>query len=199
MTTSDLGHVVVIGNLGIVGNRKLRKLLSKGPSHREQNNINWDTNRKIIKKAVRAYKVRWAKKEKVDSQTLDEWECSIIETVQARIDRLRKKGKNQRKKYVLSDLECKQYLEGFQKRFVLVPADKASNILVVCKKYYLDVLKELGTNNGTSPQTYAPCSNHVEHLIAEHEDFLTRQNIRIPTDMKQSTGFYWLPKIHKNM
>ena len=194
-----VGHVVT-GNLGIVGNRKLRKLLSKGPSYREQNNINWDTNQKIIKKAIRAYKVQWAKKEKVDSRTLDEWECRIIETVQARIDRLRKKGKNQRKKYVLSDLECKQYLEDFQKRFVLVPADKASNnILVVCKKYYLDVvLKELNTNNGTSPQTYAPCSDHVEHLIAEHEDFLTRQNIRIPTDMKQLPGFYWLPKMHKN-
>ena len=167
-----VGHVVT-GNLGIVGNRKLRKLLSKGPSYREQNNINWDTNQNIIKKAVRAYKVQWAKKEKVDSRTLDEWECRIIETVQARIDRLKKKGKNQQKKYVLSDLECKQYLEDFQKRFVLVPADKASNnILVVCKKYYLDVvLKELSTNNGTSPQTYAPCSDHVEHLIAEHEDF----------------------------
>ena len=78
--------------------------------------------------------------------------------------------------------------------------DKASNnILVVCKKYYLNVvLKELSTNNGTSPQTYAPCSNHMEHLIAEHEDFLTRQNIRIPTDMKQLPGFYWLPKMHKN-
>ena len=194
-----VGHVVT-GNLGIVENKKLRKLLSKGPSYREQNNINWDTNQKIIKKAVRAYKVQWAKKEKVDSRTLDEWECRIIETVQARTDRLRKKGKNQRKKYVLSDLECKQYLEDFQKRFVLVPADKASNnILVVCKKYYLDVvLKELSTNNGTSPQTYAPCSDHVEHLIAEHEDFLTRQNIRIPTDMKQLPGFYWLPKMHKN-
>ena len=52
-----VGHVVT-GNLGIVGNRKLRKLLSKGPSYREQNNINWDTNQKIIKKAVRAYKVK---------------------------------------------------------------------------------------------------------------------------------------------
>ena len=33
------------------------------------------------------------------------------------------KEKNQWKKYVLSDLKCKKYLEDFQKRFVLVPAD----------------------------------------------------------------------------
>ena len=37
-----VGHVVT-GNLGIVENRKLRKLLSKGPSYREQNNIGTPT------------------------------------------------------------------------------------------------------------------------------------------------------------
>ena len=32
------------------------------------------------------------------------------------------------------------YLEYFQKHFVLVPTDKASNnVLIVCKEYYLDV------------------------------------------------------------
>ena len=36
--------------------------MSKGPSYREQNNINWDTNLKILKKAVRDYKLKWAKK-----------------------------------------------------------------------------------------------------------------------------------------
>ena len=46
---------VVTGNLSIVENRKLRKLLSKGPSCREKNNINWDINQKI---AVRIYTKR---------------------------------------------------------------------------------------------------------------------------------------------
>ena len=44
------GHIVT-GNLGIVENRKV---ISKGPSY---SNINWDTDLKIIKKAVRAYKI----------------------------------------------------------------------------------------------------------------------------------------------
>ena len=59
-----VGHVLT-GNLGIVENRKLRKLLSKGPSYREQNNIDWDTNHKILKKAVRKYKLQWVKKGKI--------------------------------------------------------------------------------------------------------------------------------------
>ena len=56
-----VGHVIT-GNLGIVENRKLRKLLDKGPSFREQNNNNWDTNLKILKKAIREYKMQWARK-----------------------------------------------------------------------------------------------------------------------------------------
>ena len=58
----SMGYVVT-GNLSIVENRKLRKLHSKGPSYREQN-IKWQTNLKILKKAVREYKLKWAKKGK---------------------------------------------------------------------------------------------------------------------------------------
>ena len=83
-----MGHVIT-GNLGIIENRKLRKLLSKGPSYREQNNINWNTNLKILRKSIREYKLQWAKKEKVDSRALDEWECKVIGIVKARIDRLK--------------------------------------------------------------------------------------------------------------
>ena len=89
---------MITGNLGIIENRKLRKLLTKGPSYREQNNINWETNQKILKKAIRDYKRQCAKKEKVDSRVLDEWQCKILETVQARIDKLKTKNKNPRKK-----------------------------------------------------------------------------------------------------
>ena len=193
------GHVIT-GNLGIIENRKLRKLLSKGPSYREQNHINWDTNLKVLQKAVRAYKLQWAKKEKVDSRVLNEWECKILETIRTRINRLKTKTKNPRKKHILSDENCKNYLEDFQKHFVLVPADKASNnVLIVCKKHYLDVvLKELNTQNGTSPQTYMPCSTNIENLVTQHQNVVSRYNIEIPDCMKQLPKFYWLPKMHKN-
>ena len=81
-----------------IRNRKLRNVSSKGPSYREQNNINWDTNQKIFRKAIRNYKLRWARKEKVDSRTLDEWECTILDTIQRRIDKIRKKEKKSPRK-----------------------------------------------------------------------------------------------------
>ena len=193
-----VGHVIT-GNLGIIENRKLRKLVSKGPSYREQNNINWNTNLKILRKSIREYKLQWAKKEKVDSRALDEWECKVIGIVKARIDRLKQK-KYCRNTRVLSERSCKEYLNNFHKRFVLVPADKAgNNVLIVCKKYYIEViLKELDTCNGTSPQTYTPCTAHVGDLLAAHVDFMNGQNVSVPTDLRNLRSFYWLPKMHKN-
>ena len=67
----------------MIESRKLRKLLSKGPSYREQNNINWDTKQKILRKAIRNYKLQWANKEKEDtcSRALDELECIVLDTI----------------------------------------------------------------------------------------------------------------------
>ena len=38
----------------------------------------------------------------------------------------------------------------------------------------------------------------MEHLIAKHVEFLTKHNIKHPTDNKQLSTFYWLPNMHKN-
>ena len=54
---------VLTGNLSIIKDRKLRKLIEKGPSYREQNNINWNTNLKNSVSAIKGYKIEWAKRE----------------------------------------------------------------------------------------------------------------------------------------
>ena len=53
------GHVIT-GDLSIIRNAKLRTLVAKGPSYREQN---WNVNEKICRRAVAAYKRKWSKKE----------------------------------------------------------------------------------------------------------------------------------------
>ena len=74
---APLGHIVT-GNLKIIKNRKLRQLLLKGPSYREQNNMNWEVNVKLCKEAVKKYKERWARKENVDTRVLTDWEHTVI-------------------------------------------------------------------------------------------------------------------------
>ena len=45
------GHVVT-GDLSIIRDVKLRNLIKKGPTYREQNNIDWRVNVKNCKAAV---------------------------------------------------------------------------------------------------------------------------------------------------
>ena len=123
-------------------------------------------------------------------------QTKVLDSIHTKITKISKKVKAPEKKHLLSDRTCKDYLENFQKS---VPADKSSNnILIVCRKYYLDVvLKELDTNDGTSPQTYTRSSTPIENLVAEHKEFMDRQNLRLPEEMRQLPTFYWLPKMHK--
>ena len=71
------GHVVT-GNLNIIRNRHVRKLLSKGPTYREQNDINWKKNEELCVEAIRKYRIKWAKKEKVDVRVLEDWEQEVV-------------------------------------------------------------------------------------------------------------------------
>ena len=87
----------------------------------------------------------------------------------------------------------------FHEHFVLVPADKAgSNVIVVCKKYYLDViLKEL-TSNPDLPTAYVmENTRNVQIVNKRLEDIVGKMRIPVKENMEQLPSFYWLPKLHK--
>ena len=65
------GHVMS-GDLKIVNNYKLRQLLSIGPKYRETQPINWKQNFKLLMDSVEVYAKDWAKREKVEVDTLSE-------------------------------------------------------------------------------------------------------------------------------
>jgi hypothetical protein len=63
---------------------------------------------------------------------------------------------NSRPKSVFKDQEAVNCLSSLHDKYVIVPADKASNnIVFVCKSYYFEwLIKELGINsNASNPQT----------------------------------------------
>ena len=69
-----IGHVVT-GDLTIIRDAKLRSLVERGPSYREQNYIDWNINERLCKEAVAKYKRRWSSREGVDISVFNEWEC----------------------------------------------------------------------------------------------------------------------------
>ena len=81
------GHVIT-WDLWIVRNRKLRRLLEKGPKYREQNNIDWHLNKEILTKAVDDYARNWSKREGCHVSALEEWLETVKLIISNRINSL---------------------------------------------------------------------------------------------------------------
>ena len=132
---------------------------------------------------------------------INEWEHKVNECIR-RIQLIREKHINRCKQHVLKSRKHLNYLHELQSKYVLVPADKAANnIIVVCKKYYLEVvLKELRmTSTCTYKHVDRECMNvHVHvHVVTEHLKFITKYKIYVDHDLRYLPSFYWLPKLHK--
>ena len=82
-------------------------------------------------------------------RVLRDWKEAMYSCIDERIKILQQLHINKRKKQVLKSMVHLDYLNKLHDNFVLVPADKANNnVIVVCKKYYLDVvIMELGPTN----------------------------------------------------
>ena len=149
--------------------------------------------------AVEDYARDWSKREKVEPDTLSEWIKSIRSLIQIRIKKLAgsmsTKGSN-----VLKNPDVKKTLSTLHDKYVVVPADKASNnIVFVCKKYYIECLiKELGLNNSTCNPTYTRSTLTKEEILENHKSVLLSFGINTKTHDESLPSLYWIPKLHKN-
>jgi hypothetical protein len=111
------GHVIT-GDLNIIQHESLRNVISHGPSIEN-----------IIMDAVEDYARRWIKRE-VDQypqlESLSDWVRTIRSLVQGRIHKL-KNCVNSRPKSVFKNQEAVKCLTSLDDKYVIVPADKASN------------------------------------------------------------------------
>ena len=113
-----------------------------------------------------------------------------MECIAKRIRLLCRKHINRRKQHVLKSRRHLDYLHEFQRKFVSVPADKAANnVIVVCKKYYLEVvLRELNTTS-----TYEHEDRDSVNVVTEQ---LRSMKINVEPEFHHLPSFYWLPKLH---
>ena len=126
------------GNLSVY--RKCEaSLLTKGPSYREPNPINWIKVFQQLKKGVDDCQKTWCNKEQVDRRVLSKWKNRLLHAIKIEIESLKKDSSfPTRTNQILEDEVVKTYLQDFQKSFVITPTDKAgNNVSIVCKKFYL--------------------------------------------------------------
>ena len=98
--------------------------------------------------SIDLYVKNWCKREQVELIYLSERKDQLKELVADCISNLKGHFKCPQCN-VLDQPDVKDTLHKLHANYVLVPTDKAANnVMIVCKKYYIDTLvKELGINN----------------------------------------------------
>ena len=124
---------------------------------------------------------------------LNDWKNEFLRIVDIRIENYTVHPHLYKQPPSRSVKALKRKMERLHRKYVFAPADKAANnVIVIWKKYYVDVLKE--ELNSTS--TYVPAQLTKDNLLLHHIDTLTKINVKI--DKCELPTFYWLPKLHKN-
>ena len=81
----------------------------------------------------------------------------------------------------------KQGIQEFQRKYVLVPADKAANnFVVVCRLHYVNIFKQ--ELDGT--RAYLETNTDEMSVVNAHSVCVNEGQDELPT-------MYWLPKLHK--
>ena len=129
---------------------------------------------------------------------MSDWVRTIRSLVRNRIDNL-KKQVNKRPKSVFNDHDARKCLSSLHEKYVIVPADKASNnIIFVCKAHYLNcIIKEFGIDSNTPGNaTYKRTTFDKDEILNNHRSFMS--SLKIDTKCEDLPYLYWIPKLHKN-
>ena len=190
----DHKHIIT-GDLRIVENSKLRKLLSRGPNYREPKSLNFSKALSEIKTALDTCTENLAEKTQQDISTFDTWKAHVISMVEAKIESLKKTLKPHFTKPVLKDTEVLSYLESLQRKFVIVTIDKASNnFAFICKKFYVSKLLSEVNNSATYKET----NESIDSLVDQNIKFCEKFGLSVSSKEKALPLMYWTPKMHKS-
>ena len=72
-----------------------------------------------------------------------------------------------------------------------------TNIIVVCKKYYIEVIISELMNTSGGQNTYCTVANDAGSIIDKYLKYMKTKGITVPLIMEQLPDLYWLPKLHK--
>ena len=193
------GHIIT-GDLRIIGNQKLRKLISKGPNYREPKTINWRKSRDNIELGLVDCVSRMTSSSRnINEEDMIPWKNIILEKVDAKITNLKRKIKPQKSNPVLKQPDVVQYLQQLHQKYVLVPIDKAANnVAIICKKHYVEVILKEVDSITPDNNTYVSSNKSKNEIIFDNIEYTKKLGLKADDKDFQLPIMYWTPKIHKN-
>ena len=141
----------------------------KGPTkYRFPSHIDFNRCRVEIASALNGFGNRWCKREGVECNALKEWKLSIFNIVDKRI----KFYSHNTNLLPPKPKSSFRHIQEFHRKYVLVPADKAvNNIVVVCRLHYINTLKQ--EINGT--KAYEDTSTDEKIVVKSRSNELPYQ------------------------
>ena len=192
------GHIIT-GDLRLVQNNKLRKLISKGPKYREPEPVCWDKAKTSLLNGLEDTINTLSDNLGITKSAFLEWKMAILDNIDCRISKLKNKFKHNTVKPFLKDTAVKTALSDLHNNFVLAPIDKAANnVSFICKRFYAEtLLKEFGII-GNSSKTYQKIHDNKTSIVNKFvQDIKSLFSLVVNDSMKVLPTPYWLPKMHK--
>jgi hypothetical protein len=124
------GHIIT-GDLNIIANKQLRRLLRRGPKFRLPTPINFEKCIEEIDDSLTNYCVKWCKRENADICSLYEWKNTVLHMVVNKVNFFIKNPLALPPKSKFNKHNLFKALNDLQRSFVFVPADKAANNIII--------------------------------------------------------------------
>ena len=190
---------VLTGDLGIIKNNKLRKLISKGPKYREPENVDWIEAKNVIQVALESFIQSVCSSKGISPPYFDNWKFVVLSIIDSKISHFSSRVNSRQVHKVLENSIVKRELKELQKCFILVPIDKAANnIAFICKQHYASILRvELGytgrsTRSGTCTSlTYGLLNNvNSDEIVKQQISEVEKYGLNIEEEMKYLPTMY---------
>ena len=111
--------------------KRIRYLFSKGPKYRLPTKIDFKACVEDITSSINNFSNKWCKRENVTTDALAKWKQMISSIIKLRIDFYRNNPEHLPKRPVMTANKIKHIIRKFHSRYVLVPADKAANNIII--------------------------------------------------------------------
>ena len=127
---TPVGHVIT-GNFDIIKDKRIRNLLTKGPKYRIPSLINFEKCREHIAEALQNFSDKWCRREHAEVNALSNWKKLVFSIIDKRISFYNSNEHLLPPKPRFSCRHLKKGLQDFHSKYVFVPADKASNNVII--------------------------------------------------------------------
>ena len=181
---------VITGDLSIIENNTLRRLLNKGLNYREQQPPNKTKAYNSILSAIDSYIRTLTTSLKKPLTVFTSWKKLIMDRVKKHFEIVKPYKFN---KVLKNGSDENNILTKLHKDLVMVPVDKAgNNIAIICKSYYISLL-----NNEILSSNFTEVDSNVEDILNRHKTFLLTNSLELSNKNNKLPFLYLTAKMHK--